>query len=1343
MAVDYTWTGLTNNTWANAGNWGGTAPVNAATTAVFFGTAAASRLSPNLAASGTVGNVTFNTGANAFTISRGSPATLTLTTGASVRNNSTNTQTFSTAIVLAGSSTWNAASGNLSVSGVMSGASGSLTKTGTGTLSLTGANTYAGGTTISEGTLQVGNGGRLGTGGVINNGVLTYNSNATVTEANIISGTGRLNQIGTGILALTGSNSYQGGTTISAGTLQFSTLTNFGSGTVALNGGSLRWATGNTADVSGIVNLSGGALDTNGNNVTLGSALSGTGSVIKAGTGTLTLSVLPTSSGFTVNGGALRLGSSGTMTGAVVVGGTGNNTAGAVLDLNGGDLTVGSLQFGTTVNSRAVVNTVSTGTGTLMLAGDVSYVNATTANNHAGTSFITGNLDLGETTRTFNLANSSNTAVELSISAAIIGAGGINKTGAGTLEFTGTNNTYAGPTVLSDGALRISSASNLPSTSNLQFNGGLVELGSDLALVSGTGEGQVQWTGGGGFSTTGGNRTINYNSGAGVTWATSDFAANGTAFVLGAASSDGTVTFSNNIDLNGGDRTITVNNGSAATDAVLSGTLSNGTGLTVNGNGTVLLGDDNSFTGTMSVVNSRVLVSKLANSGSNSSIGAGTSIQLTNGTLRYTGTGDTTDRFIQVGGTDMLIESQGTGAIAFTNTNSVVYGTPNTDFSFNLEGNNTGNNIFAGSISDNGTGIVRVNKDGAGTWTLSGSNSFSYVTYVYQGILSVANDYALGAGKTSVLDQDTVVLSGATINLNNVNIGVENISVGGSGVGGLGALTSTGTSSFGGVLQAQGDLTINVEGQLSLTGYFRQSYAYRTLEKIGSGTLAFTGTAIIDNFSANIREGTLLLAKNAGSGYAFNGTAVRVFDGATLRLGGTGSDQISYVTVVETNSGGLFDLNGRNESIGGLSGTSGLVTNSAVGTTSTISVGYAEPEYDFYINSTYGGTLRDGVGVLALWKSFASTLAITGSNSYSGGTTINNGILIAGNNSAFGTGAITFNSGQLRSDSARTLGNALRLNGSGTIGGTSNLTFTNTLTNSGGNRTLTVSNTGTTTLGGINLSNDNTGRTLTINTSAGPMLINGPITNGGNGAGSLIKSGTGTLILSGSASHTGGTSIIGGRLQVGNGGTTGSLGGDVALSNGGTLAFHRSDAVSFGGTITGDGSVFLLGGEVTLLADNSYTGTTTIAAGHLLVEGNLTGTGQVNVTGGAIGGDGEIGGSLHFGLGAGIVFNSTKTLTINGATVSFDGFSMANIIGLDSTVDLGTYTLLDGPATFDFTNVSNFGSDNLYSLGDGKYAYFESGSLALIVVPEPSIWALLGLGTVVIAMSRRRFLRSR
>src|SRR6266566_158176 len=90
-----------------------------------------------------------------------------------------------------------------------------------GTVAIIGANTYTGGTTISAGTLQIGNGGTTGSivGNVTDDGILAFSRSDSITFGGVISGTGALQQNGTGTTILTGNNSYIGSTAVGSGTL--------------------------------------------------------------------------------------------------------------------------------------------------------------------------------------------------------------------------------------------------------------------------------------------------------------------------------------------------------------------------------------------------------------------------------------------------------------------------------------------------------------------------------------------------------------------------------------------------------------------------------------------------------------------------------------------------------------------------------------------------------------------------------------------------------------------------------------------------------------------------------------------------------------------------------------------------------------------------------------------------------------------------------------------------------------------------------------------------------------------------------------------------------------------
>lgn len=197
-----------------------------------------------------------------------------------------------------------------------------------------------------------------------------------------------------------------------------------------------------------------------------------------------------------------------------------------------------------------------------------------------------------------------------------------------------------------------------------------------------------------------------------------------------------------------------------------------------------------------------------------------------------------------------------------------------------------------------------------------------------------------------------------------------------------------------------------------------------------------------------------------------------------------------------------------------------------------------------------------------------------------------------------------------------------------------------------------------------------TGSNPQISVASGTVTINSQI----DGTEGLIKASPGTLILANDNIYTGGTTINGGTLQVGNGGTTGSLGsGDVV--NHGTLTFNRSDDITFDGTISGSGNLGKAGfGKLTLTADNSYAGSTTISGGTLQV------------------GDGGTTGSL-----------GTGSVTNNGTLAIFrsDDITLANdISGFGNFQQLGSNTItLTGNNTY--TGTTTISSNGAIRVGNG------------------------------------------
>src|SRR5690606_5349105 len=219
-----------------------------------------------------------------------------------------------------------------------------LTKDGSGTLVLTADADYAGGTTIAAGTLQLGDGSTSGgiSGDVLNNGTFALNRSDNVTFGGAISGSGNVDQIGTGTTILTADNSYSGGTTIAAGTLQLG------------NGGT------SGAIIGDVVNN--GALAFNrSNDLGFSGSISGSGGLDQIGSGTTILTAANSYVGATnVNGGTLLInGDQSAATGltSVALGATLGGT-GTI----GGDVAIG----------RGTLAAGSDGVGMLTIAGNLS-----------------------------------------------------------------------------------------------------------------------------------------------------------------------------------------------------------------------------------------------------------------------------------------------------------------------------------------------------------------------------------------------------------------------------------------------------------------------------------------------------------------------------------------------------------------------------------------------------------------------------------------------------------------------------------------------------------------------------------------------------------------------------------------------------------------------------------------------------------------------------------------------------------------------------------------------------------------------------------------------------------
>ncbi|HAB5643785.1 TPA_asm: autotransporter outer membrane beta-barrel domain-containing protein [Salmonella enterica subsp. enterica serovar Tennessee] len=303
---------------------------------------------------------------------------------------------------------------------------GQIVKSGSDELIVTGDNTYSGGTTISGGTLTADHADSLGTGTIANSGVLQVGEGEL---ENTLSGTGSLVKTGTGELTLSGDNSYSGGTTITGGTLTADHADSLGTGTIAN---------------SGVLQVGEGELE---------NTLSGSGSLVKTGTGELTLNGdNDYSGGTTIDDGVLIADNADSLgTGAVA---------------NNGVLQVGEGELKNTLSGTGSL--VKTGTGELTLSGDNTYSGGTTISGGTLTADHADSLGSGD------IDNSGVLQVgEGELENTLSGSGSLVKTGTGELTLSGDNNTYFGDTTIAGGTL-IAANVNALGSGNIDNSGTLM-----------------------------------------------------------------------------------------------------------------------------------------------------------------------------------------------------------------------------------------------------------------------------------------------------------------------------------------------------------------------------------------------------------------------------------------------------------------------------------------------------------------------------------------------------------------------------------------------------------------------------------------------------------------------------------------------------------------------------------------------------------------------------------------------------------------------------------------------------------------------------------------------------
>jgi autotransporter-associated beta strand protein len=1147
-----------------------------------------------------------------------------------------------------------------------------------------------------------------------------------------------LTKLGAGTLTLTGASTYTGNTTIAGGAIEFGFPSALGASTnqVVLDGGGLRWASGTTSDISSrlaTIGAGGGIFDTNGNNVTFASALSGAGALTKSGAGTLTLNAASTYTGaFTVSAGTLSLGNSlALQASSVTLSGSGALDVNVISAVTLGNLNATSFALQNDYpaplaltlgggNTTATTATAFSGAGSLVKTGS-GTITLSGANTHTGGTSVsagvlqfaaaaalpsTGTLAVGSgATAAFNVGGTGEfTQTDINgmlgsasfqsgsllgldttnasggqfiFSSAISGSVGLTKLGGNLLTLTGAN-TYTGGTTVSAGTLAGDTASlqgNI--TNNAAVNFDQASDGTYAGNISGTGSltkssaGNVTLTGtntySGGTTINGGTLTGNSVSLQGniVDNAAIVFNQAATGTYAGVVSGTGTLTKSGAGNLTLG-----------ATNTYTGGTVVNGGTLAlVNG------GSAGAIVGSLTVNSGATLLASTSNA---FGYGTGTkvdSVAINGGTLNYTGSGDLGWGIAYTLNSGALLTSN--GGVSSTSSAS--------DFSF---GGNTSVSVTSGAATiaghvdlrgDNGitnvnftvasgatlnvtagisshapnsvtVGPVGFTKLGAGAMILTGANSYSGTTAINAGTLQAGNASALGSGTISfgggTLQYGSGITTDFSSRFSTAASQQYNIDTNGNNVTLATALTSS-----GGALSKAGSGTLTLSAANTYAGGTTVSGG--TLDLItGGGTGAIRG-------ALNIGTGaTVESAAVDALGY-IDGTKVDsiMIDGGTLNNSAAGNN--GWGVAYTLSNGALLTSNG------GVSSTSAASAFS-FGNSTTVNVPYGTATIAGHVDlrgdlgdTAVGFTVASGAtlnvtadisntnGSLGVTKLGAGAMTLTGTNTYSGTTAINAGTLQAGNASALGSGTISFGGGTLQYGSGVTTDFSPRFS----------------------------------TAASQQYKIDTNGNAVTLATA---------LTSSG---GSLTKSGSGTLTLPGANTYTGATNISAGTLVV-----TGSLANTVLT-------------VAGGATLGGKGS---LGGLATIqtsgiLAPGEAGGTLTFANGLTLendaaLSFDLGSTSSlVAITGGALTINGDL--TINFANSGGFAVGSYTLLNWNGATIS----------GLDlSRLHFGT------------------------TVPGYAYDFSTSGSslFLLVAVPESSNWAAASGALLALILLHRRARRT-
>lgn len=597
-------------------------------------------------------------------------------------------------------------------------------------------------------------------------------------------------------------------------------------------------------------------------------------------------------------------------------------------------------------------------------------------------------------------------------------------------------------------------------------------------------------------------------------------------------------------------------------------------------------------------------------------------------------------------------------------------------------------NANAGALTVGGaiSGAGGITKTGANTVTLSGTNSYTGVTTITEGILSVATignggvagnlGQASTAAGNLVLNGGTLQYTGLTATTNRnftlsagtsstINVTTNTLTISGASVASTGALTKAGAGTLilsganlhtGTTTVAAGTLSLSGAGSLAGAVNLSTTGAQFNISAITPAGISLTSVDAVAGTTLALGAKTLTIGSSnaaatiagaitgAGGGLTKTGTNTLTLSGTNTY---TGATTLQAGTLVLNSANAL----GGNGSISFTGGTLRYSANNTSDLSGRLTLGSGTIRLDTNGQNVTWASAISATQSGGLEKSGLGTLTLNGANAYTGTTTLTAGSIALGSNTALGTSSIALNGGSLvASGAARTLSNGI------TVGAASTLDTAALGLSLSGNITTSAAS------------------DLTL-TGSSNGLLSGTISQTTGNPLNLVKAGSSTWTIRGNNSFAGQTTLNAGTLRLENANALGTrAGADTVTLAGGNWQLAADSSSTFG---AGSGFGTTITGNSTITLDRLTSGaaTTTQIGGLTMGAQTLTLARGANVTSGT---------AKLVISGASSVFNANPIFDIGSGTELHFGSNMTGAVNLTKN-GAGIMTMGVGSGLANFT----------------------------------------------------------